>query len=384
MKKERSTDTGFDALIIEFLTGSVSAADLQKLNQVLQADPENRRHFHAVRNAWISSGKPVSDIELDLGWTAITKRLDTTETPKTVIQKRGFRFRLLPLAASWLLFLAAGALITWLITQSDENTPEGQIVMSVPLGARSHVKMPDGTGIWLNAGTTITYEPDYGKNTRTIELNGEAFFDVAKDKVHPFIVHTSSMDVHAVGTRFNVKAYADEKTVAATLEEGIIDVKILDSRKRGPISLNENEKIILLKNILDEENYTPNSEEKVFETDGNKPAEYEDKQVVSIISNVNTQLYTSWKDDRWIIQGEELATLAPMFERRFNIRIIFGNESLKKYKFTGTIENETVDQLLDLLTLTAPIEYKIDKDLITLNLNKRNILEFGKTMTRSN
>lgn len=384
MKKNRIADIGFDSLVIEFLTGSITSEGLERLNQAIQSDPENRLHFHTVRNAWISSGKPVSDFELDLGWTAIKSRLNNIETPEVTTNKAGFRFRLLPLAATWLLFLAAGAIIAWFIHKPEGDDLEGQIVMSVPLGARSHVKMPDGTGIWLNAGTTISYNSDYGRQTRTIDLTGEAFFDVAKDKSHPFIVHTSAMDVRAVGTRFNVKAYPDEKTIAATLEEGIIDVKLLDSKKRLPISLNENEKIILLKQTLQDENYTLNAEEKVFEAGTKNGEELEDKQVVSIISNVNTTLYTSWKDDRWIIQGEELATLAPMFERRFNIRIVFGNESLKNYKFTGTIENETVDQILDLLTLTAPIEYKIDKDLITLFLNKRNIKEFGKTITRSN
>ena len=87
--------------------------------------------------------------------------------------------------------------------------------------------MPDSSQIWLNAGTTITYSEDYGQRTRTLNLNGEAYFKVAKDSLHPFIVNTQGIIVRALGTRFNVKAYPEEKTISATLEEGKIDVRIL-------------------------------------------------------------------------------------------------------------------------------------------------------------
>ena len=95
-------------------------------------------------------------------------------------------------------------------------------------------------------------------------------------------------------------------------------------------------------------------------------------------------LYTSWKDHRWIIYREPLSTLAPMLERRFNLKIIFNDEQLKKYKFTGTIENETIDQILNALRLTAPLDYQINKDTLRLNLNLNSKEEFKRIMKNNN
>jgi ferric-dicitrate binding protein FerR (iron transport regulator) len=99
---------------------------------------------------------------------------------------------------------------------------------------------------------------------------------------------------------------------------------------------------------------------------------------------VRTELYTSWKDSRWVIYREPLSTLAPMLERRFNLKIIFEDEQLKKYKFTGIIENETVDQMLNALKLTAPLDYKTNKDTIRLTLDVSSNEAFKRSMTRKN
>ena len=113
----------------------------------------------------------------------------------------------------------------------------------------------------------------------------------------------------------------------------------------------------------------------------NRPVKPKD---INLLSNVRTELYTSWKDPRWIIYREPLSTLAPMLERRFDLKIIFNDEQLKKYKFTGIIENETVDQILNALKLTAPLDYQINKDTIRLSLDLKSNKEFKRIMTNKN
>lgn len=187
--------------------------------------------------------------------------------------------------------------------------------------------------------------------------------------------------VRALGTRFNVKAYPEEKTISATLEEGKIDIRILNTAdKNEKVLLKPNDKLIYHKETNETEKYTESAEDKV-KPEENRSTKLKD---VNILSNVRTELYTSWKDSRWIIDREPLSTLAPMLERRFNLKIIFDDEQLKKYKFTGTIENETVDQILNALRFTAPINYQINKDTIRLILDLKSREEFKRIMTKNN
>ncbi len=128
------------------------------------------------------------------------------------------------------------------------------------------------------------------------------------------------------------------------------------------------------------ESYTE-SPEDVVKPESNRTAKLKN---INLLSDVRTELYTSWKDSRWIIYREPLSTLAPMLERRYNLKIIFEDEQLKKFKFSGIIENETVDQMLKALKMTAPLDYQIKKDTIRLTLDISSNEAFKRSMTRKN
>ena len=119
----------------------------------------------------------------------------------------------------------------------------------VPHGSKTEMYLSDGTKVWLNAGTTLRYRTSYSKNKRDVFLDGEAYFDVKKDPEHPFIVHVGDIEVKAVGTSFNVKAYKNEKTVETTLVEG----KVLVSKKNitEPIIMLPNQKLTFVNNNKD-------------------------------------------------------------------------------------------------------------------------------------
>ena len=390
MKESKFKNNDIELLIVSYLTGSISKGDLVQLNEWINASNENRSYFNGLKDSWMLSGKKNRDsiTQTEKSWNTLKHKL----TQNRFWLGFGFRSRgkvnftkYLKLAASWLLIFGLGSAVTWWISgrpkETITTTTNRTIEISTPLGARSMIKMPDSTQIWLNAGTTITYSQDYGQQTRTLSLNGEAYFNVAKDSMHPFIVNTQGIVVRALGTRFNVKAYPEENTISATLEEGKIDIRILsmaDNNKR--VLLNPKDKIIYHKETKETKKYIESAEEKV-KPEGNRSVKLKD---VNILSNVRTELYTSWKDSRWIIDREPLSTLAPMLERRFNLKIIFDDEQLKKYKFTGTIENETVDQILSALMLTAPLDYQINKDTIRLIMDLKAREEFKRIMTKNN
>ncbi len=392
MKKSELLNNDIELLIVSHLTGSISERDLMKLEEWINANNENRRCFNELKDSWLLSGKMKRETleQTDESWSTFKNKL--TENGFKSGLSVGFRSRekfnfnkYLKLAASWLLIFALGSFVTWWLSGRSKVTiatvTNKIIEISTPLGARSIMKMPDSTIIWLNAGTTITYSQEYGQQTRTLNLNGEAYFKVAKDSTHPFIVNTQGIIVRALGTRFNVKAYPEEKTISATLEEGKIDIRVLSmGDKNAGIILKPKDKLIYHKETNETEKYPETLEDKInHESDRTvKPKD------INLLSNVRTELYTSWKDPRWIIYREPLSTLAPMLERRFNLKIIFDNEQLKKYKFTGIIENETVDQILNALKLTAPLDYQINKDTIRLTLDIRSKEEFKRIMTKNN
>ena len=392
MKSSDFTDNDIQLLISGYLTGSITEDDLVKLTDWINNTHENRTHFNEIKDSWILAGRKKCDLTMnnDESWEIVRNKLNIKRSGLSLVsegssrEKADFK-KYLKLAASWLFIFGLGSALTWWITGKPEekkNVAESRTVeISAPLGSRSIVIMPDSTQIWLNAGTTITYNHDYGNEIRTLNLSGEAYFKVAKDSLHPFVVNTNGILVRALGTSFNVKAYPEEKTISATLEEGKIIVQILgkDNKSAG-IMLKPKDKLIFHRETHTTEKYVESAEEKI-KPEKNMPASMKD---VSLLSGVRTELYTSWKDPRWVIDGEPLSTLAPMLERRFNLKVLFENEQLRKYKFTGTIENETVDQILNALKMTAPLDYQIHKDTLRLILNLKSREEFKKVMTINN
>ena len=392
MKKSELLNNDIELLIVRYLIGSVTERDLVQLQEWINENSENRRYFNELKDSWILSGsnKSISSIQTGESWNRFEQYI--TQNRFSLGLGLGFRsqgkvkFRnYLKLAASWLLIFGLCSFVTWWLSGRQKETTSAQtnriIEISTPLGAKSLIRMPDSTLIWLNAGTTITYSQDYGHQTRTLNLKGEAYFEVGKDSIHPFIVNTDGIIIRALGTRFNVKAYPEEKTIYATLEEGIIDIQVKSiADKNERVLLKPKDKLIYHKETNETEKHIETSEDKINHKT-TRPLKPKD---INLLSNVRTELYTSWKDPRWIIYREPLSTLAPMLERRFNLKILFGDEQLKKYKFTGIIENETVDQILGALKLTAPLDYEINKDTIRLTLDVTSREEFKRIMTRDN
>jgi transmembrane sensor len=369
MDKSEHSNSDYNSLIINYLTNSISEEDKKILLQWIESDKVNEKYFNRLNEAWIiaRSEKEMEGFDARSAWDEMSKLL-SDEKKFQIRPQRTFPFNYLKIAASWLIFFVFGFSAMYLLKGKPEKLASNPVIISVPLGARSQIVLPDGTKIWLNAGTQITYNQNYGTTTRTIDLKGEAYFDVAKDKDHPFIVNVPELKIRALGTKFNVKAYPDETSVFATLEEGKIDVQLVNPGS-------ETKNMVLLPN----ENITfRKSEHSIIKSNTEEKIKTVDKRVtknnlkavapvvLELVKNVNTELFTSWKDERWIIEREPLGTLAPMLERRFNVKIQFIDEDLKKLNFTGIIQNETIEQLMNALVLTAPVNFKIVKDNIIL------------------
>ena len=147
---------------------------------------------------------------------------------------------------------AASVICYFLIFHNREpgkktNLPIAQNTVSTNLGSKSKIQLPDGSLVWLNADSRIIYKENFQGPFREVQLTGEAFFEVVKDKEHPFIIHTQSIDLKVLGTAFNVRSYTNEKKTETSLIRGSIEVTLHDNPDKK-IVLKPNEKLIVQNN----------------------------------------------------------------------------------------------------------------------------------------
>jgi len=249
--------------------------------------------------------------------------------------------RSLVLIAQWAAILVVGLLLGSYFDVFKKTEATKYYTSITPKGSVSQMILPDGTQVFMNAGTQIKYSVNGSDNNREVFLAGEAWFQVAKMKDKPFLVHTSTYDIWVTGTSFNVKAYPDEKDVTTTLEEGHIAVK-------------SSEKLKLTEEIL-----LKPGEQLIYNT------ESKDIQV----HEVNTKWYTSWKDNKLVFVNMSLKDLTVLLERKYGVEIEIGDRSILDYHYDGTIKDETIFEVLEILKRTLPIQYHIVNQKIIIQKN---------------
>lgn len=200
-------------------------------------------------------------------------------------------------------------------------------------------RLPDGTAVWLNKQSKLTCYPG---DDRTVSLEGEAFFDVAKNPEHPFVIHTARMDITVLGTSFNVKAYKNDVSDETLLVSGAVEITLREQTS-SRIRLRPNEKIIL---------HTSSSKQ-------HPTSFYELKN--SVANHDSTLNETLWRENKLVFSHETFEQIAVKMERWYGVNIHIQDPSLKKLLFTAIFENETVDQTLTALQLSAPFHYQINQ-----------------------
>jgi ferric-dicitrate binding protein FerR (iron transport regulator) len=233
--------------------------------------------------------------------------------------------------------------------------------ISTKNGSKTNLILPDGTKVWLNAGSEMTYDKNYGTKLREVTLNGEAYFDVVKNADKPFIIHASKMDIKVLGTAFNVKCYKGEKTIETSLIRGSIEVTLKDRQEK--IMMKPNEKLII------------NTEEKdKIKTTTNKIAPVSSIQKpIILLSNLtiftkdNTVVETAWVQNRLVFVSETFEDIALMMERWYGIKIIITDEAMKQLRFSGSFEKESITEALNALQLLSPFNYVIKNNVAIIS-----------------
>lgn len=310
--------------------------------KVFLQDEKFHNDFSTLKKHWDRIGAiPYLDINKDQDWQKVlTKIREEEHPPHRIVVPSIWRY------AAVIAGMIMLSIVTWKVG-FDAGEEVVATTIQAPKGARTHILLPDSSTVWLNAESKISFNPHFGKDNRNIALEGEAYFDVKKDDV-PFNIHTPDIDIAVLGTAFNVKAYHDDGVISTALVRG--SLKVTHSNGQGKsesVTLKPGEKVSL-RGYADIRSSTSFVVEK----------------------NIDAVAEADWKDGWLTIRGESLGDLSKKIERLYNVDVRFAYEKLQGYRYTGRIQQLSLEQVLYALSLTSPVSYKVNEKQVTLDLDK--------------
>lgn len=307
--------------IIAYLEGRLSKEEKKAFENLLQSSSDFRKEVDDLRFIWETTAelKLHKQINTQQNWKKISKLIAIDKYKKKILYfiRTSAAVLLIPvLIATYSLF---NTLKEW------NNIPVEQVEQTTAYGLVSQITLPDGSEVWLNSGSSISYPKRFSNKRRNVQLTGEAYFKVASDKSNRFnVLTTNGLQVSAYGTEFNVKAYEDEDKIEATLAKGHIEVSEIGQPTSR--TLRPGEQVVYYKNTSRMD-----------------------------VDKVNLSVETSWKDGKMVFRRANMNEIVQRLARHFNVDIKLEGEELYDYKYSATFTTETLNEILLLLEKTAPI-----------------------------
>lgn len=219
----------------------------------------------------------------------------------------------------------------------NTNSVTGMLEVATNMGERSTITLPDGTLVTLNAKTTLQYDCSLSEGVRKAIVNGEAFFDVAKDTKHPFIVCANDVEIECLGTAFNVRNHEEESTVSVVLVDGKVRVQAGESE----LTMEPNNRIVF------------------------------DKHTMALAKHhVESSNYLCWLNNEVRYNNQTLEEIVGELARNYNMNIIITSDELRHERFTGYLGKSSLRNVLEVLSLTSGVKYYYDTDAIYLNKSR--------------
>lgn len=292
---------------------------------------EFREAVRTVKNLRFR-GLGVSNSDIAYSWTKTSDKIKQSEPVSRVRfflshATKVAAVLLLPfmVVSGWLLYNQHN--LTQKYSNLLENKHQQNLTVVAPICARIVVDLPDGTKVWLNSGSELTYPIVFNTTERRVHLTGEAYFKVQKSET-PFFVSNLGPEIKVYGTEFNVNSYANEDLVTVALAE-------------GKVSLNSEGK-------------------EQFITPGQVSA-FDKKNKSITIENTDVVTYSSWREGKYIFRDTPLSSILRILQRQHNVTINLMNPQLGNYRYKLTIGNESLEQILQLLSISAPIKYNFKR-----------------------
>lgn len=305
-------------LFYAVLSNNSSPEERIRFDEFIKSE-ENRRLFNQVQKIWNESPM-ISHYMLFDKRKAFYDLQRKVEQNKR-LKKRYIAISMISVAASVIFMLG----IFNLFSHSYFFNRNTTISFQTESGNRSLVVLPDSTTVWLNSRSKIQYGSEFGKESRTVKLTGEGFFNVTPGK-KPFIVDVRDLSIRVYGTRFNVSAYNEDREIFTCLESGKISIE-----KRG---------------------------EKAFVLEPGQLVTYSKRTERFDLLHVNAYEYSAWKENKMYLYGESLLSLAAKLERKYNVRIMFNPSGLgEELHYTGVFGDENIEEVLDAISVASDLKY---------------------------
>ena len=288
------------------------------------------------RTKKIAEDSFASEVNLKNEWNRLLGSIQKENKP---VGKTRIIGKYLQMAAGYAAAVLVGAALVFVFTHTrtlPEQVQGGSFIVQTDNSDRSFTQLPDGSRIWLNKGTKIEYNQQFGIRNRNVLLNGEAYFEVAKNKKLAFIVKTKSIDVTAMGTSFNVNAYDDGNEVTTTLYTGKVNVQ---STLTG------------YKTILNP------LEVAVF-------SKTKDKITTYVFTGPDKPV---WMEPEFRFDMLPLIDITKQLEHNYNVVFVYRNQKIKHLKFSGTFDrDEKLDEILRVIKINTNIDYAIKNDSVII------------------
>ncbi|MBQ6977810.1 MAG: FecR domain-containing protein [Paludibacteraceae bacterium] len=308
-------------LFEKYLAGNATAEERESLLRQLHADEQ--------LGGWLRA-----DIEFAEGGMPepIRERILNNiyaRTQRPLISRRCWS-----IAAVMLILIISGALGWTLFGLRNQNLKSQisnnqirDIIVTTGMGEHSRVSLPDGSLLTLNAQTTVRYNLADGK--RQVSIDGEAFFEVARDPEHPFVVSANGMTVTCLGTSFDVRNYSDESTASVVLRDGKVRVNARDA----DLTMEPGSRVLM------------------------------DRQTLALSKHTVTPSdYTAWLNGEIKFNNQTLEEIAAELSRNYNIDLVITSDELRRERFNGYLGRSSLRNILDVLCLASDMSYHVDND----------------------
>jgi len=352
--KPEVTDLLTDESFINYCKKS-SPADIAFWENYIHENPQYRIIVEHAKEHYIALLSELANADLEVQLADLDNRIRENEPTLQMYpggNKNVNRKRLV----SWIYKLSAAAAILlaalyFIITYSGNGQQAGTKTFLAAYGERKNIQLPDGSEVTLNAGSKIKIKSDFGRDVRDVYLEGEAFFDVKHNAKIPFIVHTVAMDVKALGTAFNVRAYLNEKHTETSLIRGLVEVTLIENH-HSKMLLYPNHKVMF---------------DHIAATTGTNTSPLNNSKAVAADSFTKKLVVTddgdikeiAWKENKLIFEDQLFSEIATSLERWYGVQIKFGDDTLKEYRFTGIFEKEDLNTVLGFLKESRGFNYQI-------------------------
>ncbi|MGV3508051.1 MAG: FecR family protein [Sphingobacteriaceae bacterium] len=335
--------------IVKYVTGQADDVETAEVKRWIKADPENEAYYAQLCEVWHNSLYSENGL------------IDTEKAYKNFVAKTNGagRYFMIPL---WQKVAVAVVLLCFctigLYNFDYKFGGEKLLEVSVKKGEIQKLVLPDGTSVWINAGSKIRYSENFGVADRTVYLEGEAYFDIAK-KETPFLVKAAQFTIRDIGTIFNIKSYPEDRVFEATVVEGQISVESeLKQHLKNKVLVDANQ--VLKITDVRKTQLAPQADQKQL------VSAFEEVKVVQL-NPAQLSEYNGWKDDLLVFDGDTFEEIARVIERRFNVSIVIADEELKKYKYSGTFKNiRDISKVFKVIKQNTPISYTTNGSLITI------------------